>query len=741
MKIPSILILAVLPLIFTACGSSATSGVVLNEEGIAIEGAVVIIDEQIVRADEDGKWSFDREASEADFAVFAEGYEPQTLPWEDDREVTLKSRPNHTVLTFIYDDDGPLEGAAIVHLDANSYLISSLNETGPDGMVYFPQIPVSNAIFLVVKEGYELGIISKLVDGENNSFILHLDREDDGSVISQSEQDSSAFSLIPTAFAEDIEEEEDSDEEVRIFVDDPTPAEDTVSEDRVLNIVQEVLIMQINQLLEEIKELQAKDEESKKKDFLNPPNSNNFKFSGLDLSDVRHLNDLVTSHHQDLDSSLGIDNSLGFYGPVTRNSISKFENSNPFPLGKNIEFFGPVTRSNIQSLAVVPPPPVSAPREESIESPKPQVPKNLGTVKLGKNGKLMIEHKSYLVNPFSDFWNTPPLTERFQISQTNLSSLTLSSVSIQPSEPIPLTPISADQNPLPDNFKPDPNYDPFSFMDKSTPPVTINNIFVKRTGVSIDSYIGDIKLIVSPVEQPAEEVINTFLESEGREDEMIDISQIKLTTGDGETIEDNNNSSSKLQPETETIIEPVTIESAPANSGPQSSYMLGDYSNYTQMEDPVLRALFQCMDGINNQFAGLIQGCKNKHGEWTATSNNAETLGTCITADEDYRVAVKRCEDSSPIFSSTPSTEDNFELPAPNMPPTPADTYTDSTKEFNCIMESTPGIKAMQKVCDNQHSVLEDSQAYTDCLAALPGYNEAIAGLEELCEREAQTPY
>lgn len=160
------------------CGSveDGVSNKVVDVNGEVIEGAVVLYGEEIFMTDEDGEFDL----VDGEVVVLAEGYESFEGSLSEDGVVVLEVRPYQSVLGYIYDENGPLEEAVVVYLDPNSFEPLGFMPAD-EGFVYFPGIAESNSTFLVLSDGYEVGVVSMDIDGEEDVFALRMEKMD-GSV-------------------------------------------------------------------------------------------------------------------------------------------------------------------------------------------------------------------------------------------------------------------------------------------------------------------------------------------------------------------------------------------------------------------------------------------------------------------------------------------------------------------------------------------------------------------------------
>lgn len=174
-------------------------GVVVDVNGDSIEGAIVVAGDEIVLTGEDGE--FDLAADE--IVVLAEGYESFEGSLDEDGEIVLEVKPYQSVFGYVYDEDGPLEEAVVVYLDPNSFEPLGFMPTD-EGFVYFPGIAESNSTFLVLSGGYEVGVVSMDIDGEEDVFAVEMKKS--GEVDMVSNDDGGFFG---TAFAQVAQERYD----------------------------------------------------------------------------------------------------------------------------------------------------------------------------------------------------------------------------------------------------------------------------------------------------------------------------------------------------------------------------------------------------------------------------------------------------------------------------------------------------------------------------------------------------
>jgi hypothetical protein len=150
-----------LTLFFAGCGGQMD---ILDENGERIEGAFITVEDD-------------------EYLVMAEGYESYEGPALD--EFVLKAKPYHSVLGYVYDDEGPLEEAYVTYIDPNTFEPIGFLPI-EDGYVYFPGILESNSNFLVFSEGYELDVVTLEIDGEEDEFMVEMEELDDDVVLSES---------------------------------------------------------------------------------------------------------------------------------------------------------------------------------------------------------------------------------------------------------------------------------------------------------------------------------------------------------------------------------------------------------------------------------------------------------------------------------------------------------------------------------------------------------------------------
>lgn len=313
---------------------------VVNAQGDPIEGAFLISGEDYAITDQRGAWEQDR-LSEGQITIIAQGYE-DLITTESKGKIELTAKPAETVLTFVYDDNGPLDDAYIFPLDSNSYEVSGLHRTNEEGLAFFPEFPQDWTLFLIYKEGYELGWTYANITPENdNSLLIKLEKSTDSVTLETPE--SPNIQLIKTAHAQEAPQEPNGN----INIKNPGAA---ISEIAVLQA-------QVSQLLEQIQKLQAQmnEKEAETTPATRPPINVN--------SGQGTLHQWLNQIHIDSQMQYVNGNPTGFFGPMTSSSLSKWNREKPMPTEG---FFGTVSRSKYQTLVTPLPPPPTSPSDVTI---------------------------------------------------------------------------------------------------------------------------------------------------------------------------------------------------------------------------------------------------------------------------------------------------------------------------------------------------------------------------------------
>jgi hypothetical protein len=302
-------------------------GVVMGDDGEVIGGAYVVVGDDIIKTDLEGLWDVSLVGQES-VTVLAEGYERYESA-QVVKEITLRKKSKQSMLTFVYDEHGPLEDAYLFSLDPNSYELVGVHKTDSNGLAWYPEMQQGWTMIWVAKEGYELGWMYIQVAEEDNAFVLKLTQNTN--VLSVN-QESWKIPFVKTAHAQ-------AGAQINLQGSGSGGAVDAAELQAQLS----TLFAMVAQLQADLAELDS----APVAQTITP----------ADISDgPSAIDSLVSAMNADLIGREGPE-SGSFYGPVTTSSVSQWGTSNGI-ISKD-DFFGTLTRSNYATLAPVPPPPLS----------------------------------------------------------------------------------------------------------------------------------------------------------------------------------------------------------------------------------------------------------------------------------------------------------------------------------------------------------------------------------------------
>lgn len=162
---------------------------ILDKKGDAVEGATVIVGNQVTTTDSNGRWLLNQYPSKQDENVFvmATGYIMAKQKLNESETINLEPRSLAKVSVTVYDyNNKPLNNSYVLYLDGNSYSPKVLAKTDKSGVAQFNEVPESRATFLVIMKDYKLGwILGEVSVKEKNDFSIYLSKRVVDSKLSQ----------------------------------------------------------------------------------------------------------------------------------------------------------------------------------------------------------------------------------------------------------------------------------------------------------------------------------------------------------------------------------------------------------------------------------------------------------------------------------------------------------------------------------------------------------------------------